>query len=311
MRKLTNYVSLFSFSTNKINSSRKSLAYYRGDDNERIRKELEEIVEAKKAKFNHSNKSFLGIVCSGEFWRPFSCVGVIFILFRLSSFSILSHYTAPFLDRAQISLDPLLAAVIIGIIRLASSLGAFLILSLASKRTAFTLAGLASTFGMLVGKQLILMMHMPFTFQTVSLSVAIHSHLLEVMSPTPEWLLNLGWVPLFGFIIITICLPIILGIILILIGELFPTDIRTVSIGVVRGMQYLALALATKLFPILAESLKFYGLNYYYAAFALALTIWGMTTIKNIDQLSLVEIEQIYDRRVAKSEVVTPDPKVN
>ena len=123
--------------------------------------------------------------------------------------------------------------------------------------------------------------------------------------------MNVGWVPLFGFIIITICLPIILGIILILIGELFPTDIRTVSIGVVRGMQYLALALATKLFPILAESLKFYGLNYYYAAFALALTIWGLTTIKNIDQLSLVEIEQIYDRRVGKSEVVTPDPKAN
>ena len=116
----------------------------------------------------------------------------------------------------------------------------------------------------------------------------------------------MGWVPLLGFIIITICLPIILGIILILIGELFPTDIRTVSIGVVRGTQYLALALATKLFPILSESLHFYGLNYYYAAFALALTIWGMVTIKDIDQLSLVEIEQIYDRRVSKLEGEAP-----
>ena len=125
---------------------------------------------------------------------------------------------------------------------------------------------------------------------------------MEAFSPIPEWLTNMGWVPLLGFIIITICLPIILGIILILIGELFPTDIRTVSIGVVRGTQYLALALATKLFPILSESLHFYGLNYYYAAFALALTIWGMVTIKDIDQLSLVEIEQIYDRRVSKLE---------
>ena len=119
----------------------------------------------------------------------------------------------------------------------------------------------------------------------------------------------MGWVPLVGFIIITLCLPIILGIILILIGELFPTDIRTVSIGTVRGMQYLALALATKLFPILSKWLHFYGLNYYYAAFALALTIWGMATIKDIDQLSLVEIEQIYDRRVVKSDNVTPDLK--
>ena len=119
----------------------------------------------------------------------------------------------------------------------------------------------------------------------------------------------MGWVPLVGFIIITLCLPIILGIILILIGELFPTDIRTVSIGTVRGMQYLALALATKLFPILSKWLHFYGLNYYYAAFALALTIWGTATIKDIDRLSLVEIEQIYDRRVVKSDNVTPDLK--
>ena len=79
--------------------------------------------------------------------------------------------------------------------------------------------------------------------------------------------------------------------------------------GVVRGMQYLALALSTKLFPVLSELLYFHGLNYYYAAFALTLTIWGMATIKDIDQMSLVEIEQIYDRRVAKSANDVPDPK--
>ena len=132
---------------------------------------------------------------------------------------------------------------------------------------------------------------------------------MEALSPNPQWLLKLEWVPLFGFIVITICLPIVLGIILILIGELFPTDIRTVSMGVVRAMQYLALALSTKLFPVLSDLLYFHGLNYYYAAFALTLTIWGMATIKDIDQMSLVEIEQIYDRRVAKSADEVPDPK--
>ena len=151
-------------------------------------------------------------------------------------------------------------------------------------------------------------MPMVSTFKaTMSLTVAIHSHLLEALSPTPEWLVNKGWVPLFGFIIITLCHPILHGVILVLIGELFPTDIRTVSIGIVRGLQYLVLAIATKLFPILSEWLHFYSLNYYYAAFALALTIWGMATIKNIDRLSLVEIEQIYDSRVAKSESAMSD----
>ena len=128
------------------------MTYYRGGDNEKVQEELKEIVDAKEAKCNQPKKSFLGIASSGEFWRPFSCVGVLFVLFRLTSFSILSHYAAPFLERAKISLDPLLAAVIIGVIRLVSSLGAFVILSYVSKRTTFILAGSASTFGMLIGR---------------------------------------------------------------------------------------------------------------------------------------------------------------
>ena len=64
----------------------------------------------------------------------------------------------------------------------------------------------------------------------------------------------------------------------------------------------MVLALATKMFPILSEWLHLYGLNYYYTVTALLFTIWGMVTIKDIDQLSLVEIERIYDRRVEKPE---------
>ena len=147
-----NYINLFSVSANKTNIFRKSLIYYRGGENENVRKELQQIVCSKEAKCHHSNRSFTGIVTSGQFWRPFSCVGAIFILFRLSSFSVLSHYTAPFLDRAGISLDPLLASVIIGVFRLVSSLTAFALFAFVTKRTAFILGGFTSTFGMLLGK---------------------------------------------------------------------------------------------------------------------------------------------------------------
>ena len=132
--------------------------------------------------------------------------------------------------------------------------------------------------------------------------MSIHSHLLQALSPTPEWLLNRGWVTLLGFFIITACHPILLGIILVLVGELFPTNIRTVSIGIVHGLQYLAFAFATKAFPYLEKLFQFYGLNYYYAAFAIVLTLWGMTTIKDIDRLSLVEIERMYGSKMEKIE---------
>ena len=129
------------------------MTFFRGGDNEDVRKELLDIVDAKEAKDNNrSLLSYYGTPTSKEFWKPFSCVGVIFILFRLSCFSILSHYTAPFLDRAGISMDPLLAAVLIGIFRLVFSLIAFIMLSFTSKRNAFILAGATSTLAMLVGK---------------------------------------------------------------------------------------------------------------------------------------------------------------
>ena len=128
--------------------------FYRGGYNENVRKELKEIVGSKEAKCNQSKMSYISIVTSGQFWKPFSCVGIIFIFFQLSSFSILSNYAAPFLDRAGISLDPLLASVIIGLIRLVSSFSAFVLFLFASKRTAFVLGGMVSVFGMLAGKQL-------------------------------------------------------------------------------------------------------------------------------------------------------------
>ena len=121
--------------------------------------------------------------------------------------------------------------------------------------------------------------------------------------------MNKDWVPLLGFIVVTACHPVVLGIILVLVGELFPTDIRTISIGIVNGVDYLVFAFATEAFPVLLEWLHFYGLNFYYAAFCLFMTLWGMMTIKDIDRLSLVEIEQIYNAKIEKLEGCSHESK--
>ena len=128
------------------------MTHFRGGDSEDVQKEFLDVVRAKEVKKQHSHKSFLATATSGEFWRPFSCVGVLYIFFRLSCFGILSHYTAPFLERAEIILDPLVASILIGIFRLFASLCSFIILSITSKRTAFFLCGGLSTVAMLGGK---------------------------------------------------------------------------------------------------------------------------------------------------------------
>ena len=60
-----------------------------------------------------------------------------------------------------------------------------------------------------------------------------------------------------------------------------------------------AFAISTKAFPHLMEWLHFSGLNYYFAAVTLAMTVWGSLKIEATDDLSLVEIERLYDCKSA------------
>ena len=127
------------------------MTFFRGRDKESLMREFHGIVDAKNCK-TQGERSLLSVVSSGAFLRPFTCVGVILILFRLSGFPILSHYTAPYLKQTGMKLDNLLVSLIIGILRLAFSLAAFLILPLTTKRFAFIACGSIGTLGMLMSK---------------------------------------------------------------------------------------------------------------------------------------------------------------
>ena len=80
----------------------------------------------------------------------------------------------------------------------------------------------------------------------------------------------------------------------VLCGELFPTEIRATSNGIVLAMSYVALMANYKLYPIAVESLGFHYVVYFYAAITAAFTIWGLLTIRNTDRLSLTEIQDMH-----------------
>ena len=70
--------------------------------------------------------------------------------------------------------------------------------------------------------------------------MAVYSHVLAVM---PHILSSLdvsyiAWIPLVGSTLAYCCQDLgLLPVIYILISEQFPTDIRTVSVGIVTGLQ--------------------------------------------------------------------------
>ena len=69
------------------------------------------------------------------------------------------------------------------------------------------------------------------------------------------------------------------------------------SVGIVQGTSIIAFAVSTKVFPYLISWLSYYGTNYYYAAIMLCMTVWGSITIQATDNMSLVEIERLFDHR--------------
>ena len=87
-----------------------------------------------------------------------------------------------------------------------------------------------------------------------------------------------------------------------LIGELFPTEIRATSNGIVFALGQTALMANYKLYPIAMETFSFHYVVYLYAATTAAFTIWGVLTIKNTDGLSLTEIQEMQKISVRSEE---------
>ena len=82
----------------------------------------------------------------------------------------------------------------------------------------------------------------------------------------------------------------------VLCGELFPTEIRATSNGIVFAISHVALMGNYKLYPIAVETFGFHYVVYFYAAVTAAFTIWGLLTIKDTDRLSLTEIQEMHKK---------------
>ena len=79
----------------------------------------------------------------------------------------------------------------------------------------------------------------------------------------------------------------------VLCSELFPTEIRATSSGIVRALSYIALMVNYKLYPMAMKSFGLHNVVYYYAGITAVFTIWVFLAIKNTDRLSLIEIQDM------------------
>ena len=128
---------------------RRALTFFRGEKYKFLREEIEEMENKHSDK--GPSKRIIDIMGSEAFLKPLSAA-LITVVFRLSGFTVLSHYTATYLDDAGTDLDPLLGAIIIGAVRWLGSLSTIVVLYVAPKKTAFTAFGLISMLSWISGR---------------------------------------------------------------------------------------------------------------------------------------------------------------
>ena len=104
-------------------SASKSLQFFRGKNYD-ITEEFDEIRlkhESKKSqqKENQSWKFTVQRIFSSAFFKPFSCVGIIYVINTWSGFNCLLVYMIEILEKTGSNIDPNIGPIIVGSIRLA------------------------------------------------------------------------------------------------------------------------------------------------------------------------------------------------
>ncbi len=127
---------------------REVLAYLRGAYFKELEEEFKEITDARDAKRALNGKGeeddwktslslLVKTLNSRLFWKPFACVGVIFVLYGISGYGVMANYMAFFLAQSGVDLDPLLATIVIHVTRVPTAIAASFLLLRCSKKVVF------------------------------------------------------------------------------------------------------------------------------------------------------------------------------
>ena len=152
-----------------------------------------------------------------------------------------------------------------------------------------------------------------FMFGTFSTSVCmvligIFAYLHEYFPYLP-YLDTFSWMPVLSVIIAVIArATCILPVIYSVMSEVFPTEIRTQSIGLVESFTFASGALCIKFFPEMKYGMELYGLFFFYGATGVISCLCGLMTIPDNRGKSLIKVEEMYETKRDKAlKNIVPD----
>ena len=142
------------------------------------------------------------------------------------------------------------------------------------------------------------------SFATIAL-VAIGTYSLVKESSYLETS-QLGWIPLASVVVSVLTKAAGSGPVLkILLNESYPTEIRTLSIGITISIALMSGTVCVKVFPALRNMMTMGGICLLYASFSLMVTIWGALTIPDNRGKSLVKVEESHSRKTQATQQIS------
>ena len=106
----------------------------------------------------------------------------------------------------------------------------------------------------------------------------------------------IGNITLINPIIPQVCVAVLIPVLNILAAELFPTEIRSISVGIVKALNNVASLVNMTIYPIVSGANAFQELMFGYGAVAIFMALWAIITVKETDNMSLMEIEKLYKK---------------
>ncbi|XP_024944312.1 facilitated trehalose transporter Tret1 isoform X1 [Cephus cinctus] len=209
--------------------------------------------------------------------KPFILLFLYFLIYQWSGTNALTFYAVDIIKDSGATVDKYLATVILGVVRLASTIAACILCRRCGRRPLTLISSIGCGLSMV--------------------GLGSYMWLLEYwksINIPATW----TWVPIFCIFAYTItCTLGFLVIPWVMIGEVYPTQIRGVIGGITTMSAHAFIFTVVKTYPLLADSLTRHGTFILYGCISLVGTIYFYVCLPETKGKTLQEIEDYFSGR--------------
>lgn len=221
--------------------------------------------------------------------KPLSLIVTYFFFQQFAGTFVIVFYALNIVKEAGVEMDPYVAIVMIGLVRLFSAILVSYISKIFGRRPLSVLSGTGMTACMMVLASYILAQNQGKVSEDTQQSLLFLPVVLLLLYFLTS---TLGFLPM----------PFAMA------AEVFPAKIRGTATGLASGIGYFFNFITVKIYPTMISGIGREGVFFFYGSMSLAGTIFILTLLPETKGKSLQEIEEYFGKKPAKRNSLLKEP---